>query len=87
MNTFVGLKKLASFRELDKKKKDKKRYGKKKRLREWRKEVFGSEEGVAMPAGWKPSGLAGKERKGEVDIVERAEGEGEKRKKRRKNKS
>ncbi|RPB10605.1 hypothetical protein P167DRAFT_537531, partial [Morchella conica CCBAS932] len=32
LNTYVGLKKLATFREPEKKKKDKKRYGKKKRL-------------------------------------------------------
>ncbi|KAK9234221.1 KRI1-like family C-terminal-domain-containing protein [Lipomyces kononenkoae] len=42
LNEFVGLKKLAPYRELEKKQKDQKRYAKKKRLREWRKEVFGS---------------------------------------------
>lgn len=86
LNTYVGLKKLASFREPDKKRKDKKRYGKKQRLREWRKEVFGDEKGVAMPIGWKPSGLVEKEgeasKTGEVDI--REAGEGERKKKRRK---
>lgn len=87
LNTFVGLKKLASFREPDKKKKDKKRYGKKKRLREWRKEVFGDEKGISMPTTWKPEGLVSKKRKdtGETDIVERKDGEeGERRKKKRK---
>ncbi|KAK9366677.1 KRI1-like family C-terminal-domain-containing protein [Lipomyces kononenkoae] len=42
LNEYVGLKKLAAYREPEKKQKDQKRYAKKKRLREWRKEVFGS---------------------------------------------
>ncbi|KAK7521153.1 KRI1-like family C-terminal-domain-containing protein [Phyllosticta citriasiana] len=45
LNQFAGLKKLAAWREPEKKKKDKKKLGKKARLREWRKEVFGDEEG------------------------------------------
>ncbi|KAK8153768.1 KRI1-like family C-terminal-domain-containing protein [Phyllosticta citrichinensis] len=45
LNQFAGLKKLAAWREPEKKKKDKKQLGKKARLREWRKEVFGDEEG------------------------------------------
>lgn len=43
LNEFAGLKKLATFRDADKKKKDKKHLGKKARLREWRREVFGRE--------------------------------------------
>ncbi|KAL7269199.1 Kinetochore protein Spc24 [Rhizina undulata] len=93
LNSFVGLKKLASFREAEKKKKDKKKLGKKKRLREWRKAVFGDEDGVKMPADWKPEGLvkgksgADDEETGRVDIVENG-GDGErKRKRRRKTKS
>lgn len=43
LNEFAGLKKLATFRDADKKKKDKKRLGKKARLREWRRDVFGRE--------------------------------------------
>ncbi|KAK7965108.1 KRI1-like family protein [Apiospora saccharicola] len=43
LNEFVGLKKLAHFRPDDKKAKDKKRLGKKARLRQWRKETFGPE--------------------------------------------
>lgn len=82
------MKKLASFREPDKKKKDKKRYGKKKRLREWRKDVFGDEDGVSMPANWKPEELKQKgTAEGKVDIRgEVAEG-GRKKKRRKKNKS
>ncbi|KAK9453435.1 KRI1-like family C-terminal-domain-containing protein [Dipodascopsis uninucleata] len=42
LNQYVGLKKLAPYRESEKKEKDHKRYAKKKRLREWRKQAFGS---------------------------------------------
>jgi protein KRI1 len=48
LNEFVGLKKLASFRDPERKRKDKKRLSKKARLREWRKETFGREDGPAM---------------------------------------
>ncbi|KAG5950397.1 hypothetical protein E4U53_005159 [Claviceps sorghi] len=41
LNDFVGLKKLASFRDPEKKRRDKKRLGKKARLREWRRGTFG----------------------------------------------
>jgi len=41
LNEFAGLKKLASFRDAEKKRKDKKRLGKKARLREWRRDTFG----------------------------------------------
>ncbi|KAK9354035.1 KRI1-like family C-terminal-domain-containing protein [Lipomyces doorenjongii] len=42
LNEFIGLKKLAPYREPEKKQKDHKKYAKKKRLREWRKQVFGT---------------------------------------------
>ena len=45
LNQYVGLKKMASFRDSEKKRRDKKRLGKKARLREWRKETFGSDQG------------------------------------------
>lgn len=45
LNQFAGLKKMAAFRDKEKKKKDKKRLGKKARLRQWRKETFGNEDG------------------------------------------
>lgn len=45
LNQYAGLKKMATFRDSDKKRKDKKRLGKKARLRQWRKETFGNEEG------------------------------------------
>ncbi|KAK1990550.1 hypothetical protein LX36DRAFT_705182 [Colletotrichum falcatum] len=43
LNSFAGLKKLAAFRDEDKKRKDRKRLGKKARLRQWRREHFGPE--------------------------------------------
>lgn len=43
LNDFAGLKKLASFRDPEKKRRDKKKLGKKARLRQWRKDHFGKE--------------------------------------------
>lgn len=43
LNQFAGLKKLATFRDAEKKRRDKKRLGKKARLRKWRRETFGPE--------------------------------------------
>ena len=48
LNEFAGLKKLATFRDVHKKRKDKKHLGKKARLRQWRKETFGNEDGPEM---------------------------------------
>ncbi|MCJ1387179.1 KRRI-Interacting protein 1 [Xylographa bjoerkii] len=45
LNQYAGLKKMAAFRDVSKKKKDKKHLGKKARLRQWRKETFGDEQG------------------------------------------
>jgi len=45
LNEFAGLKKLATFRDPAKKKKDKKQLSKKARLRQWRQETFGNAEG------------------------------------------
>jgi len=45
LNEFAGLKKLATFRDPAKKKKDKKQLSKKARLRQWRRDTFGDEEG------------------------------------------
>ena len=45
LNQYAGLKKMAAFRDSDKKSKDRKRLGKKARLRQWRKETFGDELG------------------------------------------
>jgi protein KRI1 len=43
LNQFAGLKKLATWRDDDKKRRDAKRFKKKHHLRMWRKEVFGPE--------------------------------------------
>lgn len=45
LNQFAGLKKLATYRDPAKKKKDKKLLSKKARLRQWRKDTFGDEDG------------------------------------------
>lgn len=45
LNEFVGLKKLATWRAEEKKAKDRKHLGKKARLRKWRLDTFGDEEG------------------------------------------
>jgi protein KRI1 len=83
LNEFAGLKKLAAFRDADKKKKDKKHLSKKARLRQWRKDTFGDEDG--------PKGgfeiFAGEEGQGkgepmDVDISNIIEGDGKKKKKR-----
>jgi protein KRI1 len=43
LNDFAGLKKLAAFRDEEKKRKDRKRLGKKARLRQWRRDHFGKD--------------------------------------------
>ena len=45
LNQFAGLKKISTFRDAEKIRKDKRRLGKKARLRQWRKDTFGNEEG------------------------------------------
>jgi protein KRI1 len=81
LNDFAGLKKLAAFRDADKKKKDKKHLSKKARLRQWRKDTFGDEDG---PKGGFEAYI-GDDKAGEaVDdaIANIVEGEGKKKKKR-----
>ncbi|KAF5848040.1 hypothetical protein GGP41_009231 [Bipolaris sorokiniana] len=89
LNEFAGLKKLATFRDPVKKKKDKKFLSKKARIRQWRKDTFGDAEGpkggfeslvgeeTAIPTGDGPAKEKKKE-KSEGNIVE-----GEKKKKKR----
>ncbi|KAI1768951.1 Krr1-domain-containing protein [Hypoxylon sp. FL1150] len=57
LNQYAGLKKLAHFRPDDKQSKDRKRLGKKARLRQWRKETFGPEFEREPPA-FNPGGYA-----------------------------
>ena len=45
LNQHAGLKKMAAFRDPEKKRKDRKRLGKKARIKQWRKETFGHEQG------------------------------------------
>ncbi|KAF8864205.1 Krr1-domain-containing protein [Acephala macrosclerotiorum] len=51
LNEFAGLKKIATFRDAEKKRKDKKHLGKKARLRQWRKDTFGNEDGPEVIIG------------------------------------
>lgn len=44
LNEFAGLKKMAAFRDDEKKRRDKKKFGKKARLKAWRREQFGDAE-------------------------------------------
>ena len=86
LNEFAGLKKFASFRDPEKKKKDKKHLSKKARLRQWRQETFGDAEGPkggfeTLLENEEPEPVKHKKRK-----VEETEGgiiEGDKKKKRR----
>jgi len=55
LNEYVGLKKLAAFRDRAKKRKDQKHVGKKARLRQWRRETFGNEEGPILSANTDPT--------------------------------
>ena len=89
LNQFVGLKKLAAFRDPTKKQKDRKHLGKKARLRNWRKETFGDENGPraselfasAKPVGDEAGEVSGAGEDGRADIVE-----GARKKKRRRHK-
>lgn len=49
LNEFVGLKKMAAFRDPEKKRRDRKKLSKKARLREWRREVYGGDEDGVRP--------------------------------------
>lgn len=89
LNEFVGLKKLASFRDPEKKRKDVKNLGKKARLRKWRTETFGNEEGLQasnlIPAHTDvEEDRAADEADGELNI--RTEGKKKKRRRHRKSK-
>ncbi|KAH6720026.1 KRI1-like family C-terminal-domain-containing protein [Leptodontidium sp. MPI-SDFR-AT-0119] len=79
LNEFAGLKKMATFRDAEKKRKDKKKLGKKARLRQWRKETFGNEDGPEIVLN---SDVAHVETVDDVDIVD-----GGRKKKRRSRKS
>ncbi|KAK6601269.1 Protein KRI1-like protein [Botrytis cinerea] len=79
LNEFAGLKKMATFRDAEKKRKDKKHLGKKARLRQWRKETFGNEDGPEITIG--PDAGEGADAMDGVEIPEK-----KKKKRSRKNK-
>lgn len=82
LNKFAGLKKLASFREEEKKQKDRKKLGKKARVRQWRKDTFGNEEGPEFTFGGEKDAPKEEQEGGDVDIRE-----GGRKKKRRRTKN
>ncbi|KAI0145953.1 Krr1-domain-containing protein [Hypoxylon sp. NC0597] len=84
LNQFAGLKKLAHFRPEDKQAKDRKRLGKKARLRQWRKETFGPEFEREPPA-YNPGAVAEEEGQPKLDAGESSniiEGSSKKKRKR-----
>ncbi|KAJ5344241.1 hypothetical protein MYU51_003293 [Penicillium brevicompactum] len=81
LNKFAGLKKLASFREEEQKQRDLKKLGKKARLREWRKDTFGDENGPEFKFGGDVQPKAQpEENETKLDI---REGDGSKKKRKR----
>ncbi|KAF3930541.1 hypothetical protein ABW19_dt0202625 [Dactylella cylindrospora] len=90
LNSYAGLKKLASFRDDSKKAKDRKRYSKGKgfKLREWRKEVFGKPEinWDELNGGAAKEKSGKKESKAKGDEVPETTPAEKKKKRRRKNK-
>ena len=87
LNQFAGLKKLASFRDAEKKAKDSRKLGKKARLRQWRMDTFGNESGPVFDLGQPESSSKekadDKETTGELEVDIR-EGDGRKKRKRSK---
>ena len=96
LNEYAGLKKMAAWRDEGKKARDRRKFSKKGRLREWRREVFGGVEGPkdvdkggggterTVGNGWRPEpGIKGDEREGGVDVKE-GERKGKKRKRSKK---
>ena len=87
LNQYAGLKKMATWRDQDRKQKDRKKFSKKARLRQWRKETFGSAE---MPEGGfervvgKDGGDPGPATGVNAEVVVGGGGEGKKRKRSKK---
>ncbi|EPE03152.1 ribosome biogenesis protein kri1 [Ophiostoma piceae UAMH 11346] len=95
LNEFAGLKKLATFRDEERKRKDRKKLGKKARLRQWRRDTFGADYAEtgptygferfaggeeAAPSSSKSKGKGKEKEKGKPDAS--AEGSGKKKRKR-----
>ncbi|PLB46766.1 Krr1-domain-containing protein [Aspergillus steynii IBT 23096] len=85
LNQFAGLKKLASFRDEEKKSKDQRKLGKKARLRQWRKDTFGTEDGPEFSFGGDK--IPEKDDAAEADNVDIREGEPRKKKRKRSKKN
>ncbi|QDS73597.1 hypothetical protein FKW77_001569 [Venturia effusa] len=83
LNEFAGLKKLAAFRDPERKKMDKKKLGKKARLRQWRKDTFGTEEGPKLEEVFAPGGLRSDAMEVEADNEESAVKDGERKQKKK----
>jgi len=62
LNEFVGLKKLGAYRDPARKSKDKKKFGKKYRLKTWRRDVFGTEDGPQREQLFAPQGEENKDK-------------------------
>jgi protein KRI1 len=84
LNEFVGLKKLAAFRDPEKKRRDQKKLGKKARLRQWRKDVFGNEEGPKLELPVNGDAAGPKDDQGDEMTVDIREGGSRKKRKRSK---
>ena len=90
LNEYAGLKKLASFRDPNKKRKDQKHLGKKARLKQWRRETFGDENGPTFLAQIAPEAngeKAGVKEAGGVDADANVRMDATKKKRRRSKKS
>lgn len=70
LNQFAGLKKLAPFRDAERKRKDKRHLGKKARLREWRRETFGNEDGPEVVLAPATAGTEGAADHADGNVVE-----------------
>ncbi|KAL4881317.1 KRI1-like family-domain-containing protein [Aspergillus karnatakaensis] len=87
LNQFAGLKKYAAFREDDKKQRDQKRLGKKARLRQWRKDTFGDEEGPKQFVFGQDKASAPEQGDDDTEKVDIREGEPRKKKRKRSKKN
>ena len=83
LNQFAGLKKLAAFRDEEQKARDQRKLGKKARLRQWRKDTFGNEEGPIFKFGGDGPGPSAEQGDGEEAKVDIREGDGRRKKRKR----
>jgi len=72
LNEFVGLKKLGAYRDPVRKSKDKKKFGKKYRLKTWRRDVFGTEDGPQREQLFASQGEANKDKLAIQDVNDEA---------------